>query len=853
MKFSAYRLGGRKFSSRLAKLSSRTSSHPFLRQGSFNKRRFWIRFFGLVSTLVFFSLIGLVIFTIFSFIVFAKDLPSPYKLTTRDASLSTKIYDRNGKLLYDIFGEKNRALVNWNNLPPYVKQATISIEDKDFYKHRGFSFLGIFRAFFNILIFHKLQGGSTITQQVVKNTLLSPERTLTRKIKEFILSIQVERKYTKDEILQIYLNEVPYGGTAWGIEAAAQAYFNKEAKDLTLPEAIILAGMPQRPSYYSPFGSNPKAYISRAEDVARRMREDDYISRDQQDQLKKQVTDVKFSANEQGIRAPHFVFYVRDLLAERYGEKFLEQGGLKVTTSLDLDLQEKVQKIVTEEGAKVADLRVGNGAAVVIDPANAEVLAMIGSKDYFAKEYDGQVNVTMSLRQPGSALKPFTYATAFKAGYTPSYVLMDVATEFPGGAGQPFYKPVNYDGKYRGPVQIRFALGNSINIAAVKMTALVGIKNMLRTAYEAGLKSLEPTDENLKRFGLSITLGGGEVRLLDLTSGYATLANRGKYLEPAAILKVEDKNGKVLEEVKDRRAKQVIDEDITFLISHILSDNNARSLVFGPSSLLNIGGKTVAVKTGTTDDKRDNWAVGYTPSVVVGTWVGNNDNSEMDQKVSSGVTGATPIWNRVMSEILKNKSAENFAKPDNVTALEIDALGGGLPCRDYPKRSEYFIRGTEPTRDCLVEKTLDGKEYFVFVEFDPVSTDGKNRWQEGIDAWSQSQSDPKYKPPSELKNEPTKNPDEITVNIKKPSDHDQVDYTFETEVEVSTGRKVTKIEFYIDGSIRDTKTSDASYKFNFTFAEANKGKHKIKAKAYNEAGRDAEREITVSVGQPWTD
>ncbi|KKS03286.1 MAG: Penicillin-binding protein, 1A family, partial [Candidatus Curtissbacteria bacterium GW2011_GWA2_41_24] len=347
---------------------------------------------------------------------------------------------------------------------------------------------------------------------------------------------------------------------------------------------------------------------------------------------------------------------------------------------------------------------------------------------------------------------------------------------------------------------------------AVKMTALVGIKNMLRTAYEAGLKSLEPTDENLKRFGLSITLGGGEVRLLDLTSGYATLANRGKYLEPAAILKVEDKNGKVLEEVKDRRAKQVIDEDITFLISHILSDNNARSLVFGPSSLLNIGGKTVAVKTGTTDDKRDNWAVGYTPSVVVGTWVGNNDNSEMDQKVSSGVTGATPIWNRVMSEILKNKSAEN-----------------------------------------LVEKTLDGKEYFVFVEFDPVSTDGKNRWQEGIDAWSQSQSDPKYKPPSELKNEPTKNPDEITVNIKKPSDHDQVDYTFETEVEVSTGRKVTKIEFYIDGSIRDTKTSDASYKFNFTFAEANKGKHKIKAKAYNEAGRDAEREITVSVGQPWTD
>src|SRR3990167_4210994 len=388
MKFSAYLPASRKFSSRLAKLSSRTSSHPFIKQSSFNKRRFWIRFFGLVSTLIFFSLIGLIIFTIFSFIVFAKDLPSPYKLAARDASLSNKIYDRNGKLLYDIFGEKNRALVNWNNLPPYVKQATISIEDKDFYKHRGFSFLGIFRAFFNILIFHKLQGGSTITQQVVKNTLLSPERPLTRKIKEFILSIQVERKYTKDEILQIFLNEVPYGGTAWGIEAAAQAYFNKEAKDLTLTEAVILAGMPQRPSYYSSFGSNPKAYIDRAKDVTRRMREDDYISRDQEDQLNKQIEDIKFSANEQGIRAPHFVFYVRDLLAEKYGEKLVEQGGLKVTTSLDLDLQEKVQKIVTEEIGKLKDLKVGNGASVVLDLKSGDIFSMVGSKDYFAQEYD---------------------------------------------------------------------------------------------------------------------------------------------------------------------------------------------------------------------------------------------------------------------------------------------------------------------------------------------------------------------------------------------------------------------------------------------------------------------------------
>lgn len=853
MKFS-YRPGSRKFTSRLAKLSVKQSpSHSFVTSSSFNRRRFWIRFFGLVSTAVFFSLIGLIIFTVFSFVIFAKDLPSPYKLTTRDSSLSTKIYDRNGKLLYDIYGEKNRALVNWNQLPKYVKEATIAIEDKDFYKHQGFSAAGIVRAVINIFLFQKLQGGSTITQQVVKNTLLSPERTLTRKIKEFILAIQVERKYTKDEILQIYLNEVPYGGTAWGIEAAAQTYFNKEARDLTLAEAVILAGFPQRPSFYSPFGTNPKAYIARGGDVGRRMREDNYISKDQEDQLKKEIAEVKFSPNDQGIRAPHFVFYVRDLLNQRYGEKFVEQGGLKVTTALDLELQEKVQKIVAEEVAKVADLKVGNGAAVVIDPTNGDILAMVGSKDYFAKDYDGQVNVALSLRQPGSALKPFTYSTAFKAGYTPAYILMDVPTEFPGGIGQPLYKPVNYDGKYRGPQQVRFTLGNSLNIPAVKMLALVGVKNMLRTAYDAGVKSLEPTDDNLRRFGLSITLGGGEVRLLELTDGYGTIANRGKHMELVTILKVEDKAGKVLDETKERKSKQVISEDVAFLVSHILSDNNARSTVFGHSSLLNIFGKTVAVKTGTTDDKRDNWAIGYTPSAVVGVWVGNNDNSPMDAKIASGITGATPIWNRVMSLAVQDKKSAGFDKPDNVIAMEIDAFGGGLPCRDFPKRSEYFIKGTEPTKDCLVEKTLDGKQYYVFVEFDPVSTDGHNRWQEAIDSWGQGQSDEKYRPPKELLSSPTQNPDEIKVNIKKPSDHEQVDFTFETEAEVETGRKITKVEFYIDGSIKDSKSGGGPYKFNFTFASSNKGKHKIKVKAFNEASRDAEREITVSVGEPWSD
>ncbi|MEK7581322.1 MAG: transglycosylase domain-containing protein [Patescibacteria group bacterium] len=851
MKFSS-KLGRRKFSSRVAKISN--YDHPFTSSSSFDRRRFWIRFFGLFSTLVFFSLIGLIVFMMFAFIVFAKDLPSPNKLTARDSSLSTKIYDRHDKLLYDIYGDKNRALVKWNELPPYVKEATISIEDKDFYKHGGFSLTGIARSFLNLVVLRRVSGGgSTITQQVVKNTLLSSEQTLTRKLKEFFLSIQVERKYTKDEILQIYLNEVPYGGTAWGIEAAAQTYFGKEARDLTMAEAVILAGLPQRPSFYSPYGTNPKAYVARANDVARRMREDGKIAKDQEEKLKQDIPNVEFSPNDQGIKAPHFVFYVKDLLTQKYGEKFVEQGGLKVKTTLDLELQEKAQKIVKEEVDKLADFKVGNGSAVVMDPKNGQILSMVGSKEYFAKDYDGQVNVAMSLRQPGSALKPFTYATGFKAGYTSATVLMDVLTEFPGGIGQPPYKPVNYDGKYRGPVQIRFDLGNSLNVPAVKMTALVGIKNMLRTAYDAGIESLEPSDENLKRFGLSVTLGGGEVKLLELTNGYATFANQGQVNEPVAILEVRDKSGKILEEVKESKSKRVIGEDVSFLISHILSDNNARSTVFGPNSFLNISGKTVAVKTGTTDDKRDNWAVGYTPSVAVGVWVGNNDNSPMNPKIASGITGATPIWNKIIAEALFGKPAENFNKPDNVNAIEIDALGGGLPCRDMPKRSEYFIKGTEPTKDCNVEKTLDGREYYVFVEFDPVSTDGRNRWQEAIDEWAKGQ-DSKYQPPSGLKNEPTKNPDDIRVNMRKPEDHVKVDFNIESEADVETGRKITKVEFYIDGTVKDTKNgNDSNVKFSYQFAPANKGKHKVKIKAYNEAGKDAESEVTVSVGEDWKD
>ena len=481
----------------------------------------------------------LALFLIFGvvFPIFALTLPSPDKLIRRDG-YSTKIYDRNGQLLYDIYSNQQRTPIEISQVPDFLKQATIAIEDKNFYNHQGFDAFGILRGLSRQITRGRAQGGSTLTQQLSKNVLLSSDRSVIRKIKEFILSVQVERKYSKDEILQMYLNEVPYGGTAVGIGAASGIYFGKPVSELNLVEASILAGLPQRPTSYSPYGSNPEAYIPRSEEVLRRMREDGYITKDQEEAAVKELPNIKFVGDGAGFKAPHFVMYVKQLLEERYGTSLVETGGLKVTTTLDWDLQEKAQQIVKEEIEKVENLHITNGAAVVIDPQTGEILSMVGSKDFGAEDYDGQVNVTLSKRQPGSSIKPITYVTGLRNGYTASSVLIDVSTTFPGGIGQPDYKPVSYDGKYRGPVQIRYALANSLNVPAVKMLALVGVDEMLKLGYEMGLETLEPTQDNLNRFGLSLTLGGGEVRLLDLTHAYSAFANGGKKHEVLSILKV---------------------------------------------------------------------------------------------------------------------------------------------------------------------------------------------------------------------------------------------------------------------------------------------------------------------------
>lgn len=744
-----------------------------------------------------FGLIGFIFLTIILFLWYSRDLPRPGRLTSSNLAQSTRIMDKEGIVLYDIFQEQNRTYITLDKIPKSLQEATIAIEDKNFYENQGYSTTGYLRAIRDIILYRKLTGGSTLTQQLVKNTLLSSERTIPRKIKEFMLALQVDKKYNKDQILELYLNVAPYGGTAVGVETASEKYFGKKAKDLSLVESAILAGLPQRPSYYSPYGSNSKAYIARTEQVLRRMREDGYITKKQEKDAMFSLSKVEFLPKDtQSIKAPHFSLYVADLLIKQFGEKMVEAGGLQVTTTLDYKLQAKAEEIVKEEVKSAKSLKVGNGAVTVLNPKNGYILTMVGSRDFFETGEEGQFNVAVQgLRQPGSSIKPVMYATALEKGYSASTLIMDVETVFP-NQGEKDYKPVNYDGKYHGPVQMRFALGSSLNVAAVKMLAQVGIKNMLATAERMGLYTLAATDDNIKRFGLSITLGGGEVHLIDMAAAYSSFANGGYKVEPVAIIKVTNSKGKVLFEYKDPTKPRVLSEEVAFIISNILSDNKARLLTFGENSYLNMGAREVAVKTGTTDDKRDNWTIGWTPSILVASWVGNNDNSPMGN-VASGVTGAAPIWRKVILETLRGKSSEDFPKPANVSYVTIDALAGGLPVDGQGTRAEYYIKGTEPQGPSSIYKTLkiskadtnklasdsevekneyETRKFIVFAENDPVSTDGKNRWQEAIDAWlnEHKKDDALYRPPTEkstrvVENTPTPTPSPTETPTATPT------------------------------------------------------------------------------------
>jgi len=633
-----------------------------------------------------------------------NELPSPRRLTHNDNyAVSTQIFDRHGELLYEIYANENRIPIEIETLPPYVYQASIAIEDQNFFRHIGFDLEGIARAALNNLRGQRLEGGSTITQQLVKNALLSKERTITRKIKEGVLAVFTEAIYTKEEILEMYLNYISYGGTAVGIEAAARSYFEKSAQDLTLGEAALLAGLPKAPSTYSPFGSNPEAAKRRQLEVLRRMREDGYIAADEEKAAGEEV--LAFALSRTDIKAPHFVFYVRDVLYEEYGVETVEKGGLRVTTTLDLELHNTAQASVSAEIANLANYRVGNGAAMVVKPDTGEILSMVGSKDYFNATDEGQVNVTLANRQPGSSIKPITYATAMQEKVlNPGSLLLDIPTCFE-VTGQPPYCPKNYDGGFRGPVTVRQSLGNSLNIPAVKALRTVGLRNFINQANAMGIESWQDPS----RYGLSLTLGGGEVKMIELAQAFGVLANKGVKVPLTPILKVETYTGKVLYEVKpedrqerltelnqtDSRSKsgelqRVMDRAPAYMVSHIMQDNDARRMAFGANSQLVIPDQVVSVKTGTTNDLRDNWTVGFTPEFLVITWVGNNDNTPMNQRLVSGVTGAAPIWNDIMSYILRDREPIWQEKPENVASAPVCLTG--MPPGDNNRCS---VRGTD--------------------------------------------------------------------------------------------------------------------------------------------------------------
>lgn len=656
-----------------------------------------------------------------------NDLPSPAKLSGQTFPVSTQIYDRHQRLLYEIYADTNRTPVSLKDLPEFILQATIAIEDQDFYTHFGFSLQGIVRAIKNTLFNNKLQGGSTITQQLVKTALLqNPERTLKRKLREAVLTVGTEIIYTKDQILEMYLNHIPYGGTAYGIEAAAEKYFNKAAKDLNLAETTLLVGLPQAPTRYSPF-TNPDNAKARQYEVLRRMVEDGYITQAVADQAF--ATPLKYITPTTDIRAPHFVFYIKDLLVDKYGLEKVEKGGLRVTTTLDLDLQNYVQSSVSAEVKSLETFRVSNGAALVTKPDTGEILAMIGSKDYFNTSEDGQVNLTVRLRQPGSSIKPINYVTALQLKkLTPSSIFLDVPTCF-NVTGQAAYCPKNYDGNYHGVVQLRYALANSYNIPAVKVLAINSLESMIATASAMGITTF--TDPS--RYGLSLTLGGGEVTMIDMVTAFGTLANEGVKVTLNPFLKISDYTGKTYEEyhpelthenlqtffnpdnpqsnllhVTSNGLTRVLNREPAYLISHILMDNGARTAAFGASSALVIKGKKVSVKTGTTNDLKDNWTIGYTPQYVVAAWVGNNDNTPMNPRLVSGITGAAPIWNDIMTHLLKDTESLTPVEPPGIKSITVCSLSGtyateGVPCDG---RLEYFWDQSLPKTTTVERKNI---------------------------------------------------------------------------------------------------------------------------------------------------
>jgi 1A family penicillin-binding protein len=676
------------------------------------------------------------------------EIPDLSTFEERRILQSTKIFDRTGEvLLYDLHQDVRRTIIPFEEISYHIKNATVAIEDDQFYEHRGVDVRAIIRAALSNLSQGDLlggQGGSTITQQVIKNSVLEQEKRLTRKIKEAILAIRLEQVLTKDQILEHYLNESPYGGTIYGVEEASQAFFGKSASEVTLPEAAYLAALPQAPTYLSPYGNNREALEARKNLVLKRMQLNGFIT--EEEFTTAMETEVVFAPQSvTGIRAPHFVMYVREQLAERYGEEALAERGFRVITTLDWDWQQQAEQIIAAGVAEnIERYDASNAGLVALDPQTGDILTMVGSRDYFDTEIEGNFNVALAPRQPGSSIKPIVYASALEEGYTDQTIVYDVRTQFSTAcepweytSESPCYSPNNYNNKFVGPISFRNALAQSLNIPAVKVLYLTGLRDAIKLATDMGISTLNDPD----RLGLTLVLGGGEVKLLEHTGAYATFANEGVRVPPRAILRIEDSRGTTVE-APEPAGERVLSRDTALTMSDILSDSVARAPLWGNFSLVNFGERDVALKSGSTNNLRDAWIMGYTPNLAVGLWTGNNNNDTMGGGLSGLI--ATPMWREFMDVALASTSAEQFPQPP--------ALEPGLKpiLRGESFDTAYFVTQllqNNPDQEVNLEALTSGIHSILhFVDKNnprgpypqnPASDGQYQLWEYGVQRWKE--------------------------------------------------------------------------------------------------------------------
>jgi penicillin-binding protein 1C len=803
---------------------------------------------------------GLLLLGSLTFAVMSLSLPDPNKLNERFVAQSTKIYARDGTtLLYEVHGEAKRTLVTLNDIPDFAEKATIAIEDKNFYQNTGIDWMGIARGVFGVVSSGTLErpGGSTITQQFVKNAILTKEKNTfqkaMRKVKELVLAIEINQKFSKDEILQLYLNEIPYGQNAYGIEAASQTYFGKHAKDISLAEAAYLAALPQAPTFYNPNGPNRKSLDARHELVLDAMHEQGYISAEERDNAKKEV--VVFSKIKNAILAPHFVLYVVDLLAQKYGEKTLEEGGLNVVTTLDWNLQQIAEQAVKDGVARNEKFnRAENAGLVAQDPKTGQILAMVGSRDYFDEEHDGQVNVTLQELQPGSSIKPYIYATAFKKGMSPATMLVDVRTVF-GTYGGKEYAPSNYDGASHGLINMRKALAGSLNVPAVKTLALVGVQDAIDTAKDMGITS----DINADRCGLSLVLGGCEIKLVDHVAAMSTFANMGVKMEQTPILNITDHNGDVLEKYEENEGQEVLDPQVAYQIIDVMTDNDARTFVFGARSPLILSDRVVAAKTGTTNEWRDGWTLGYTPSLAAGVWVGNNDHSKM-RAGADGVVVAAPIWNQFMREALKGTQPERFQEPSGIQHIMVDTISGKLPTEFTPStKSEVFSSFGLPQEfdDVHVSVRINkynGKLATSSTPSDAIETrvytvihseqPNNPNWETPVAFWATSAG---YTYPPTQQDDGSVDPNFITqqsVSFITPSNNQEIT-SLPFTVQVNTGgTQPVAVDLFLDNEFIGTKMSGP---YSYSISEATNGWKTLTASVHLGNGTRIQHSIRINI------